>query len=56
MDLINEDDVSRKIIQPAIARLESQTIPLLGATLENIVREALDGATVTITINLKAKS
>ena len=55
MDLINEDDVMKKIVNPLLDRLEGHILPSAIEKLKSALREILDGATVTntTTINLK---
>ncbi len=56
MDFINEDDLERKIVKPSLDQLQHEILPAALAGLEASLRKVLDGATVTITINLRASS
>lgn len=56
MDLINEADLNAKIVVPSLDRLQNAILPALVDKLEAMLRGVLDGAHVTITIDLKPKS
>ena len=56
MDFVDEDAPEKKIIQPTLDRLEHEILPAAIANLEASLRKILDGATVTVTINLRAQS
>lgn len=56
MDFINEDEIWKKIGQPLLDKLKSEVLPSTLDGLESRLRSVLDGATVTITINLRPRS
>jgi hypothetical protein len=56
MDLINEDDLQKKVFNPTLDRLQNAILPALVDKLEAMLRGVLDGAHIVITIDLKPKA
>ena len=53
IDVIDEEAISAKLVNPALDRLKNEIIPNAASELENAVRRALDGATITISLKPK---
>ena len=55
MDLINEQQIQEKLVEPTLSHMETVTFPKLAAELQAALRAVIDQANVTITIKIDLK-